>query len=422
MTADFLARNLSILRGLGQDSKLSSDLTTARKADQKEAGAYTWYGIKDSGFYNPDSIEDFRGVKGIPRIIENGDEISKSMKNHGANEIEVDDYSRGNPYDRVYLGDPLLTEKLYGDDGSQVRNLFIEDDSLRSDLLDTSNQPSRNLTTELIAFAREVVPGLEVPEWAREGELARMVLENVGGLGDKIIENKDLRNLINTDSTDELINQSREAVLDELLPQIKNSSEIITEDFLRENPHIAFDLLANPESLHYVEEDLDQAREVVRYASESKNRIFDQMTANASSEVNQIPFSDDWFESNPEVAEIVASNKLTDSDNPLGQWMNRQEDYLQGESFSNDLIQKYWSDTAQSVTEDSLNSHLFEDSPTLSMLAVSNPEVRNLLVNNAVEINESYPDGNTNSPDLWVLRTYGIGLGENNYGDYQRVG
>jgi len=417
----FLTRNLRVPRLLGNENDKYSDFSIADKNDRKETGLYSWYGVEDNGFWNPKPFEEFRGIEQEDHILPDAEKISNSMKRQSTNAREVDGESRNNPYDRVLLGDPLLGDKLFGEDGSELREYFINDKDISEAYRKNSDYYGPELQDKIDNLVRHVVPSIEEEAWNGEGELGRLILEDQAEMANNFINEEEYRENIGKEITTELISQSRERVLDELLPKLRNSSEIITEDFLREHPLVAYDLLAHSDRLDYVEADIDHAKYVVAHSLETEDRVEAELAELASSEANQIPFNVEWFNDNPEMAELIANDKLTDYENSFGQWLNQQDDYLEGEGFPATLSAEYLTDRANEETENKINSHLFEDSSALSFLTISNSDFSDRLKQNAESINSAFPSGNALSPNLWVLRSYGLGIGENSYGSYQRT-
>lgn len=443
----FLARNPAVARELGRSGSKTDQLKSAEERDAYERGAATWHGINDSGYYNPADPEDWRGIYSADSMslthtkkenalgdkfrgpIFSGTNVLKAPLDKGEivhteteQERAVKEKLWTRPEDRAYLGDPLLSPSLYGN-STNARDAIAHDTELNSAFTGNVSHATQNQRGEIADAAATQVTGVVATDLNNEGELARLILEDRGGLTDRLAQSQDARHLIGADPSTELLNASRDRVIAALIPQLNNSSDIVTEDILRQHPLAAMDLLSQPELISWVEGKRANARSFVQDIGTREEQVRADLPSRASKVVGETtyPFSSDWFTQHLDAAEIVVSDNVTGAANPYSEHLISQKDELAREASQAGEARKYWINQAKLATDNALPGHLIETSKSLSLLAAEDQPTAMGLIADAGTINAGYPNVAETSDLLTALRAYSIGLGERIYGVYERV-
>ncbi|MFH0883144.1 MAG: hypothetical protein V2A56_09165 [bacterium] len=444
---NFLARNPAVARVLGRSGSRTDKLRQAEQRDAYERGPATWHGIDSEGYYNPDHPQDWRGLDSAnamllhktdkPTVL--GDKfrgpifsttdilkapLDKNEAVHTETEEEaaVKETLWASPEDRATLGDPLLSEALYGR-SMNARDLIAHDTELNRAYTGDVSHATQNQRGEIADAAAFQVTGVKATDLFGEGELGRLILENRGGLSDTLNASESTRNLIGADPGNELQQASRERVLDTLLPKLQNSSDIITEDVLRDHPLAAMDLLSQPELINWVEGKRDNARSFVQDIGRTEEQVRSDLPDRAQAVVGEYayPFSRDWFSQNTDAAEVVVADRVTGTSAPYSEHLLSQQDELSRLASQSTEAGKYWTQQAKQSTGSTLPGHLLETSPSLSLLAAKDHTVAMGLLSDAKMIHAGYPNVAETSDLLTALRAYSIGLGERIHGVYERV-
>ncbi len=442
-----LARNPAVARTLGRSAGKTGELKSAEQRDEYERGPDTWHGIDDEGHYSPASPEDWRGIdsanatslvkKSKPKALgdkfrgpvfsvtdilkaplEKGEAVHTETKAEQAVKQKL--WTR--PKDRLYLGDSLVSQSLYGK-SQHVRDLITNDTELNRAYTGDVSHATENLRGEIAGAAAAQVTAVDATKLTNESELGRLILEDRGGLTDALQSSAARRDLIGADPGAELLQAARERVLNAVEPQLKNSGDIITEDVLRKYPLVALDLLTRPGLIRWVEENRDNARSLVQDAGRITEQVQSELPDRAEAIVGQniLPFTSDWFASNQGAAEVVVSDQAVGYSSPYGEYLISQKDELASTATQRTEATRYWRERGAAATNNALPDHLLEGSPSLSLLASKDTTVSSGLMADSANITAGYPDAAETSDLLTALQAYSIGLGERIYGVYERV-
>ncbi len=419
---NFLGRHTRVSKALGGSADRTEKFTTADSNDRKTVStAGEWYGIAKEGFYNPDPTEEFTGILDPFNSYYSIDNVDLDTHEHDPNAIAVDAARNRNPYDKALLGDDLIFEELYGEDGSELREVVIEDDELRENFVENDRSYDYRIEEELANLANEITPPAEIEDWLKSGDLSRLIVEGRAQLVDKLNESEELSDLLSSDPREELLSRSRERVQDELTPLLQNSSDILDEEFLSEHPLFALHILQDPAYLKWVEDDREHAKGARRDAENIENVKREELAEIAESEVGQLPYTESWFSDNIDFAEIVVSDSEINHDSQLGQWLNQNGNILPENASVADLTHQYWSDTAFEKVDENIDQHIFDNSSQLSMMTSLDGDVAESIKNDSEKISLSFPDVSIPDREAFAVLSYGLGLGNRVYGDYQRI-
>jgi len=443
----FLSRNTLLARAFGRDGVMTKRFSDSEEKDAYERSAATWNGLNESGVYDVGDVSDFRGLYSDGVTLLNGSNKSSSIlgerfvgpiftsvenilerpvtSGNVVNAETEDEKSvlqklRGDAEDRAYLGDEVLSDRLYSESTS-VRDLISGESDLADAYTTDASQSASALPGQLNDYASLELLGIESGELVNEGELSRLITENRGEITDRLNNSSELRDLIGASAQETLLNEARDAVIDEVLPKLKNSSEILTEDVLRDNPLVALDLLQRPAFRDWVEEDTNNARSVLSDLDNISNRVRGEMIEDAAITDRSTPYDKAWFETNTRFAEVMASERETGGDTNLREFIYGQQNDPLYEESANELAKEYWRERADKATGGVLPDHLTEESDSLALLAGSDEGVAGGLAADSEAINTSYPEGNNYTDALTAYRAWGLGLGDRLYGEYTRV-
>jgi hypothetical protein len=419
---NFLGRHTRVSKALGGSADRTEKFSTADTNDRKNSSLKgEWYGLAKEGFYNPSPIEEFTGILEPYNSNFSIDDVDLDTHEHNPNAIEVDAARNKNPYDKALLGDDLIFGQLYGEDGSELREVMIEDDELREKFVNNNGNYDYLTERDLAYLANEITPPADIEDWLKSGDLSRMTVEDRSQLVDKLNESEELVDLLSANPREELLSRSRERVLDELTPLLENTGDILDEEFLSEHPLFSLHILQDPAYLKWVEEDRDNAKAARRDAENIENVKREELAEIAESEVGQLPYTESWFNDNIDFAEIVVNDSEIDHDSQLGQWLNQNGNILPENASVTDLTNQYWSDTAFEKVEESVDQHLFDNSTALSMMSVLDENVAQSIINDSEKISLSFPNVSIPEKEAFAVLSYGLGLGHRVYGDYQRI-
>lgn len=148
-----------------------------------------------------------------------------------------------------------------------------------------------------------------------------------------------------------------------------------------------------------------------------RSRLADE----AAARVVSLPFTHSFFEDNTALAETVWNDQASNAENAAGSWLETVEDTLREEALPTDLAHSYWSDLAESLTDETIPDHLLTEDAVLGMIVSSDDQIASKWADESELINQAYPDLSSQSLKLIALRAYSLGIGDSLYGDYQRV-
>ncbi len=423
----FLGRHVPVSRSLGGSGDRTDRFTAADSSDRDAMHIRNWSGILDDQPYQAGDLEDFRGLPQLsdlktPLYYEQlTGEQNWGVKHHDPRREAVDQKSALELRDAWFAGHPTFTEAVYGDGESAIRELLATDDALRSAYTRGRDANAYEQEMDLAAEAGFWFEGTEEADWRDQEDFARMALENRGGLADKLQASGSLRDMVGADGLEQLVSESRQRVLDELLPMLENSSDTITEEFLQQHPLTALELLDNSGLRRDVEEDPDKAAELVADADRIEGEVKGELAQRAASRINDDLFNENWFTTEGALAEAVVSDGVTDADNSFADWLRVQEGYTYATARSPELIENYWADRAYGAVEGALDRRLFAENPSLAMMTSLNTEVAEDLASDADAIATAYPEGSELNGAVRAYRAYGLGLADRRFGTYTRV-
>ncbi len=428
----FLGRNPSLSRNLGREEESYGRFESGDSYDREAHEIGRFRGVYPRSPFYTKPLDQFRGLNDsstLYRTPNNGyhkDDpspglLDKSHPLYGFNpEIRVTSENELS-FNKINQVNPLDT--AYAFPSSQVRQLLISSNDLNEAY--TSGNSSRDYAqeNELSAYAQnEIIPGIDKNRLQSEPDLARMILENRGGLREKLDEDKNLREVFDISQLEFLLDQSRQRVRDELSEELRNSGDILDEDFIEYYPLASLNLLKNPDLIRWVEEDRENAYQYKQDAGRTEKIVKDSLAEEAADEVQAFPYSTSFFEGNEELAEAVLSDRLTGYDHKLGSWLARQDSIRHDKSFAPDIAEKYLADTAIQETGGSrhLPEHLFENNPTLSIMVLMDSDLAEDLKNDSMAVRISYPDRNKLDNRTIAYRAFGLGLADRKYGEFIR--
>lgn len=446
----FLGRNPRLARALGRDGDATTAFAEADKADRERRSLTNWRGLNESGPAESAPLQHWRGLSLPYNGLRTPKTVGFGITHRDPRQEAVDGEMRESSADRVYLQDPMLFDppKLFSDlafddnpnqlgervrralygtdvhtelDETHVRGLITSNHDLSQAYVNGHSAEARTLETDLANEAAWNTFGLVREDFVAEGPLARLVHENRGGLGDRLMDSEQLRSLVNTDSTGVMLEDRREEVLARLRPELENTGDILTGDFLEEHPLLSQELLRNDALLKWVEEDRDNARELRRDGDLFEARMREAIPQRAAQRVNMDRFDQDWFASNMRVAETVTADDVLDREDPLGTYLQSRRGLLEEEAFAPRLVDGYWAEQAQKAAGDEVPGWLFERSTGLAMMTALHPDVASGLKDDAGAITASFDGEDRDYLVRRAWQAYGLGLGERIYGEYQRV-
>ncbi|MBD3165072.1 hypothetical protein GF324_00570 [bacterium] len=398
----FAGRHPSLTRRIGGSADFTSRFTEADAEDRASHSIGRFRGITDEfPFDNDDYLDRWAADNFIPALSGWDNLVVKDEYGEA-----VDAVSRLNPYDRVYASPQ-----------SDVRDLIADQRQLRESYLSGDPGKGELQESKLAEFAvSQITNKLSEDEWLRHPDLARLALENRGGLGDLLREDEDLQAHLTLEPDEALLENARTRAREEVQSRLDNASDILTDDVFEENPQFALYLLMNPSEITLAEQSDDYADSLRAQAGELEGRALDELAAKADEAVTASPFTEQYFDDNLGLAEVVVTDTLAAGDHLFADYLNGTSGLLREDADPRTLASGYWAGVAKDKT--GLNTTLFDNDSLSAMLAGRNDSVADALSSDADAIETSYPaeDGYPRR----AYRAYGLGLGDRNYGDFFR--
>ncbi len=440
---DFLGRNTEVARRLGWSSLNTSGFEVAAAADKAATQAGRFRGVfAQSPFYtkkldeydindtlNPlqrNPVDKTRTVKHNPLWDNPLEEADIRVETD--RERAIDQRSLKNPYDMVFARR-----------NSNMREFLVHADDPGDGYIEGDPTMAQHQDKDLAEFAEEdVVAGVDSETWLEQPEVARLALENRGGLADKLQESDTLKKYLEADPAEAVRDRSREKVREALDGKLSNSSEILDDEFLEAHPLAALKLLEDNQTREWVEEDTDNAREFKDQAGVVEDEMRSEMAQKATDRMNSYPFNAygaEFFQGKDNLAEAVVSDTLTSSgDDSFATWLESRESGLEDsgspeqplnmeEVGSQQLASSFWADQAKAAvgTDAGIPDHLFNGNVSLSMMTANDANLAADLTADAGAIATSFPDRGATAPATKAYRAYGFGLGERTFGRFLRV-
>lgn len=406
----FLGRNTAVSRTLGRSANRTRSFTLADNYDRDAESINSFrFGPPGPGVRGP--VSSFRGVPTSSTLRLPGHD-GVSVHETSPNREAVDSTRALDPFDSRFLGEQTV-----------MRALFIATSPLAESFQEGDRAHGYRLREDFAAFARTVVGGTDRVDWRSQPGLARLVWENRAGLADRMNESEEVRALMNTSPDEVVVQQARERVREEVSSKLVNSSGILDEEFLRDNPLAALDLLLNPDRVQWVEEDSAHAEQYRKDAGLTAERMRDELPELADAEVQNGPFDDSWFRANLLLAEAVVADAALGMTNSFGRYLDSRANLLEEKAFAPDLAAEYYRREAVEAVggEGVIPDSLFRDNVSLAMMTALDALVAAGLARDAEEIRVSYPEESARAPGRLAQQAYGLGLGERVHGDYARV-
>lgn len=438
---EFLRKHSSLPRELGGSAARTDRFSAADTADRLSASLMNWRGVSGEGYLTANETSSFRGLAIRDQLYVNHLRDSAS---HALTDEErlVDEATARDPEDRVFAGD-VVTDPIYYGSSAEMRALLKDEYVLQQAYLRDQRGGEYTRERDLATRAERLFPGAERVAWLREGELSRVLVENRGGIVERLNSEETLRQIIETVPQKVLVAESREEVLESLLPELENSDVVLTERFLQSHPMIALELLRNPGKRSWVEEDLDNARSMVTDANVLEAEFRERVQQRAAELIRTFPFSNatfaeavdldeiqdqydagkdpaklvEWIEHHPDLAEVVVADTVTDRPYKLASWLEAQDDVSLTEAYASDLIHQYWVYRASEEDGGLIPDQVFQESSALAMLIASDRILRENLREEAGLLAKSFPSEAAFERILAVYQGYGLGLGDRNFGD-----
>ncbi|MDP8208008.1 MAG: hypothetical protein P9L92_15190 [Candidatus Electryonea clarkiae] len=429
----FLGRHQGLSRRTGYSSDNTNAFESAVEDDRKSADIGRFRGVDPYSPFYTRPVGEFRGIDTSspmfrtpdgekhdsdpePRLMEEEHplyDLYPEIHTRNADEEAVDEVSSSNPYDSVFARED-----------SEVRDLLTDTDDLNDSYVNDIPSKAQAQEYELAGYAENAIAaGVDKATWESQPDVARLALENRGSLADEIKDSDDFRDLLKESPDAVMLDESRKRVRNELSEKLRNSGDILDEEFMKEHPLAALNLLDRPDLVNWVEQDMDNARAYKRDAGLYDDQTRNRLGSEAAKRVESSPFDEDWFDGNKGVAEAVWADSVTGHDDKVGTWMDSQETIQPEDAFAPELAGQYWSDIAkrESGGEDVIPEHLFDSNESLSMMTSLNGDFAESLQNSAEAITTSFPDFPSTSLTTVAYRGYGLGLADRSYGDYQRI-
>ncbi len=312
---------------------------------------------------------------------------------------------------------------------SEVRDYLVENKDPREGYVEGDPTMAQHQDKDLTEQAENtIVAGVDKNTWLSQPDVARMALENRGGLADELKRDPDLKENLETNPTTALRDDSREKVREELDDELSSTTkEVLDDEFMEDHPLAALKLLDDAGTREWVEQDKDYAEEFKRKVGTVEDEMRDQLADEAAEKMGSFPYNGyegRFFEGRDDLAEAVWSDSLTSKgDDSVATWLNGQ-DINSDSTSSSDLSATYWADRAKQATgggDSGIPEHLFDNNVSLSMMAARNENVAEGLTRDAAEIAVAYPDSDAGSLATKAYRAYGFGMGERSYGQFLRV-
>ncbi len=430
MGLSFLGRNTAVSKRLGAAESNNISFYEADQSDRDSHEIGKFRGINPSSPFYTQPIGKFRGIYQQPKSYNSHYDPLVARQPASRLEYILDFFgirletktSETEAVENQRLTEP--DDRVYLNTDNAIYDLLTEPGDLNEAYVNVDETPGQTQEDELAAFTEEVIDhGIENSTWRAHPDLARLILENRGELADKLEESENLRDLITTSPDEVLLEASRERVREQVSEKLKNSADILDQDFLEEYPLVALRLLERPDLVSWVEENRDNALQLRADAGRITKEMQDRLAEEADSLVQNLPFTEDFFAANPNLAEAVWADTLTGYDQSIGTWLESKASLLPEDANMVALASGYWADRAKTATggAGTIPEHLFDNNPPLSMMAALDQDVADSLAAEATAIQTMYPLKTSTSLPVLAYRAFGLGLGNRYYGDYQRV-
>ena len=411
---EFLSRHPQVSRRAGGSAGLNDSFKQADSEDREAESIRKFRGLHPYGTFSTTEPGNFRGI-GLD-VPDSEIELPayKKIKVH----INVDE---AKAMDRVSWNN--LKELMYTRRGSEAGEVLEEPGTLNTAYVEGNPTPGLDQESEIAAYADTEIPGTDRETWVSQPDLARLALENRGELAERIADSDDLREALTAVPDDLALERARTRVREEVSGKLRNSSDILDEEFLEDNPLATLDLLQNPAKVKWVEENRENAKQYRRDAGRTAVSKRAELAGEAAERVQNQPFDETWFEGNLNVAETVVADAYTGHGDALGTFLETQGGTSREEASATRLASKYWAEIGKRETggDDGPPGFLFDENRSLAMMASIDSELAGALKADALSIRTSYPQAGPFQPETIAFRAYGLGLADRIYGNFQRV-
>ncbi|MBZ0263174.1 hypothetical protein K8I28_00775 [bacterium] len=429
----FLGKNTSVSSRLGNSSERSLDFMDADAIDLDDHQIDRFRGLDSHSPFYLNSTQSFRGLHDPPTFsrssFQNSSFLQVSLSSTETIEelldgrkIRVNDRSENSrAISREASKDPY--DAVYTSEDRNVHDVLAESDELTNAYVEGRTHNDLPHEDKLADLAEVIVGnGISADRWRQYPDLARLAVENRADFQDQLEESSELSDLMNAQPEDELLQRSREQVVEAVSEKLQNSSEILDEEFLNEYPLLALYLLRNPGLIEYIEQNTEFAEQYRADAGRITESMRDDLPELADEAVDSSPFDEDYFAANPDMAEVVLNDAAADSSHPFATWLEQQE-IQRKEASPSTLAESYWLDRAREATrgESNIPDFLFSDNPPLSMMASLNQSLADTLTNNSELLYTLFGDTSEDSLFRRAQRAYGLGLSQRINGEYQRI-